>query len=207
MKEGGFAVFAQKAANRMTGNSASLADELIFGKFEPIGAVISLYLGGNLITLTKSFGLVLALIAMYAILVLLDERFNWFYGAGRRKLQVLGLAVLASFTAPLSWFMLGKAHSFDHLPFDLIMWYVPTIPLGFAMLAVGSLSLVQYLELKRGDALLSLLIGSIPLVIVAAAGGSGSSTRKSRPRAPGSYQNMRMRSRCSKTRRWASSSG
>jgi hypothetical protein len=170
MKEGGFAVFAQKAANRMTGNSASLADELIFGKFEPIGAVISLYLGGNLITLTKSFGLVLALIAMYAILVLLDERFNWFYGAGRRKLQVLGLAVLASFTAPLSWFVLGKAHSFDHLPFDLIMWYVPTIPLGFAMLAVGSVSIVQYLKLKRDDALLGLLIGSIPLVIVAAAG-------------------------------------
>ena len=42
-KEGGFAVFAQKAANRMMGNSPSLADELIFGKFEPIGAVISLY--------------------------------------------------------------------------------------------------------------------------------------------------------------------
>jgi hypothetical protein len=170
MKEGGFAVFAQKAANRMTGNSASLADELIFGKFEPIGAVISLYLGGNLVTLTKSFGLVLALIAMYAILVLLDERFNWFYGVGRRKLQVLGLAVLASFTAPLSWFMLGKAHSWDHLPYDLAMWYVPTIPFGFAMLGAGSVSLVQYLRLRRGDALLGLLIGSIPLVIVAAAG-------------------------------------
>ncbi len=169
-KEGGFAVFAQKAANRMTGNSASLADELIFGKFEPIGAVISLYLGGNLITLTKSFGLVLALIAMYAILVLLDERFNWFYGAGRRRLQVLALATLASFAAPLSWFILGKAHSYDHLPYDLAMWYVPTIPFGFAMLGAGSVSLVQYLRLRHGDALLSVLIGSIPLVIVGAAG-------------------------------------
>ena len=169
-KEGGFAVFAQKAANRMMGNSPSLADELIFGKFEPIGAVISLYLGGNLITLTKSFGLVLALIAMYAILVLLDERFNWFYGAGRRRLQVLALATLASFAAPLSWFILGKAHSYDHLPFDLAMWYVPTIPFGFAMLGAGSVSLAQYLRLRRGDALLSVLIGSIPLVVVGAAG-------------------------------------
>ena len=50
------------------------------------------------------------------------------------------------------------------------MWYVPTIPFGFAMLGVGSVSLVQYLRLRRGDALLSLLIASIPLVIVVAAG-------------------------------------
>ena len=111
----------------------------------------------------------LALIAMYAILVLLDERFNWFYGEGRRKLQVLALATLASFAAPLSWFILGKGHSFDHLPFDLIMWYVPTIPFGFAMLGVGSVSVMQYLRLRRGDALLSLLIASIPVVIVGTA--------------------------------------
>jgi hypothetical protein len=113
---------------------------------------------------------VLALIAMYAILVLLDERFNWYYGAGRRRLQVLALATLASFAAPLSWLILGKAHSWDHLPYDLAMWYVPTIPFGFAMLGTGSVSIVQYLRLRRGDALLSLMIASIPVVIVAAAG-------------------------------------
>ena len=168
-KEGGFAVFAQKAANRILGNSPSLEEALIFGKFQPIGAVLSLYLGGNLVTLTKSFGLVLALIAMYAILVLLDERFNWFYSEGRRKLQILALATLASFTAPLSWFILAKAHSWDHLLYDLAMWYVPTIPFGFAMFGVGSVSLAQYLKLKRGDALLSLTIASIPLVIVGVA--------------------------------------
>jgi hypothetical protein len=106
---------------------------------------------------------------MYAVLVLLDERFNWFYGAERRRLQVLALAVLASFTAPLSWFILGKGHSFDHLPFDLIMWYVPTIPLGGAMFGAGMVSLGNYLALRRGDALLSLTIVSIPVFIVGAA--------------------------------------
>jgi len=168
-KEGGFAIFAQKAANRMIGDSPSLEAALTFGKFEPIGAVIWLYLGGNSVTLIKSFSFVLAFIAMTAVLILLDERFNWFYGAGRRKLQVLALAVLASFAAPLSWFVLGKGHSFDHLPFDLILWYVPTIPLGFAMLAVAIVSLVEYLKLKRGDALQSLLVVSIPLLLVGAA--------------------------------------
>ena len=84
-KEGGFTVFVQKAANRMIGDASSLQEQLIFGKFEPIGAVIWLYLGGNAITLIKSFGFVLALIALYAVLILLDERFNWFYGTGRRQ--------------------------------------------------------------------------------------------------------------------------
>jgi hypothetical protein len=168
-KQGGFTVFAQKAANRMIGDASSLQDQLILGKFEPIGAVIWLYLGGNYITLIKSFGFVLAFIALTAVLILLDERFNWFYCTGRSKLQVLALAVLASFTAPLSWFVLGKGHSFDHLPFDLIMWYVPTIPLGFAMLAVAIVSFVEYLRLKRGDALPSLLVASIPFLVVGAA--------------------------------------
>jgi hypothetical protein len=168
-KQGGFAIFAQKAANRILGDASSLQDQLILGKFEPIGAVIWLYLGGNYITLIKNFGFFLALIAFYAVLILLDERFNWFYGKGRRQLQVLALAVLASFAAPLSWFVLGKGHSFDHLPFDLIMWYVPTIPLGFAMLGVSIVDFVGYQKLKRGDALQSWFVVSIPVLLVGAA--------------------------------------
>lgn len=168
-QQGGFAVVAQKAANRMIGSAVSLEDELIYGKFQPIASVLWTYLGGNFVTLIKGFGYLLALIAGYAIILLLDERFNWFYGTGRRKLQVLALAVLASFAAPLSWFVLGKGHSFDHLPFDLLMWYVPTIPLGVAMLAVSSVSFIEYMSQRRGDALHSLAVASIPLLIVCAA--------------------------------------
>src|ERR1700740_3613263 len=50
-KEGGFAILAEKAANRMTGDAASLQEELILGKFVSIGTVIWTYLGGNYITL------------------------------------------------------------------------------------------------------------------------------------------------------------
>jgi hypothetical protein len=168
-KQGGFAVVMERAAARMVGDDGSLQVQLIYGKFQPIGAVVWAYLGGNDVTLIKSFGLFLTLIAGYAIILLLDERFNWFYGAGRRKLQVLALAVLASFAAPLSWFVLGKGHSFDHVPYDMLMWYVPTIPLGCAMLAVSSVSFIEYLSLKRGDALRSIAIASIPLLVVCSA--------------------------------------
>jgi hypothetical protein len=168
IKQGGFAVFLEKAANRMQGNASSLEEELLLGKFASIGGVIWSYLGGNYVTIIKNFGLLFALLAGYAVLTLLDERFNWFYGAGRRKLQTLALAVLASFAAPLSWLVLAKGHSFDHLPIDLIIWYVPTIPLGFAMLATAGSDFTDYQRLKRGDAALSWLVACIPLLFVGA---------------------------------------
>jgi hypothetical protein len=168
-KQGGFAVFMKKAANRMVGDDPSLENQLILGKFQPIGAVIWAYLGSNYVNLIKSFGFLLALLALYAVFTLLDERYNWFYGAARSKLQVLALAVLASFSAPLSWFILGKGHSFDHMPYDMAMWYVPTVPLGFAMLAVAAVSFRDYVAQKPGDALRSLMVASIPALIVATA--------------------------------------
>jgi hypothetical protein len=158
----------QKAANRIVGDAPTLQDQLILGKFAPIGSVIWLYLGGNHLTLLKHFSFLLALLVAYAVMLLLDERFSWFYGTGpdRRKLQGLALACLASFAAPLSWFVLAKGHSFDHLPIDLILWYVPTIPLGCAMFAVASDRFREHAALKRGDAVRSWLVASVPSLIV-----------------------------------------
>jgi hypothetical protein len=167
-KQDGFAVFLEKATNRVLGDAPSLQEQLLLGKFAPISAVIWTYLGGNYITLIKNYGFLSALIAGYALLILLDERFNWFYGAGRRKLQILALAALASFVAPLSWLVLAKAHSFDHPPIAMILWYVPTIPLGFAMLATAAGDFREYLALKRGDAARSWLVASIPALLVGA---------------------------------------
>lgn len=167
-KQGTFAVIAQKVANRMTGDAASLQDELILGKFVAISTVIWTYFGGNFITEIKNFGILLTLLVVYAVVSLLDGKFNWFLGPDRRKLQILSLAFLASIAAPLSWFVLGKGHSFDHLPIDLILWYVPTIPLGFAVVAVAIGQFVEHRALWSVDAARSWTTGAIPVVIVSA---------------------------------------
>ena len=91
MKQGGFAVILEKAANRITGDAASLQDELILGKFISISTVLWTYLGGNYITLIKNFGILLALLAVYAVVTLLDGKFNWFLGPDRRRLQILAV--------------------------------------------------------------------------------------------------------------------
>jgi len=162
----GFGVILEKAANRMTGDATSLQEELIFGKFISISTVLWAYLGGNYITLIKNYGILLALLAVYAVVILLDGKFNWFLGPDRRKLQILALAFLASIAAPLSWFVLGKGHSFDHLPIDMILWYVPTIPLGVAMIGVAFGQFLDHLSLWKADAARSWITVAIPVVVI-----------------------------------------
>jgi hypothetical protein len=53
---GGFAIIAQRAALRITGDSPSLQAELLVGKFASVQSVVLRYLEGNDITLIKNFG-------------------------------------------------------------------------------------------------------------------------------------------------------
>ncbi|MGA7809431.1 hypothetical protein [Bradyrhizobium sp.] len=165
-RQGGFAVLATKAANRMTGDATSLQDELLFGKFASIGSVLATYLGSNFIALIKSFGVLLALLTVTALLSLLDGRLNWWLGTERRKLQILALAFLASLAAPLSWFVLAKAHSFVHPHIDMIMWYLPTIPLGCALVGVALAQTIEHAALWRADLARSFMTAAIPLVVI-----------------------------------------
>jgi hypothetical protein len=65
--------------------------------------------------------------------------------------------------------LLGKAHTFVHPHIDLILWYVPTIPLGFAMVAVASAQAAEHRALWRGDAARSFVTALVPPVILGAA--------------------------------------
>jgi hypothetical protein len=116
--------------------------------------------------LVKNFGIPLGLFVLVAILSLMDKKIIWYLGQDRRKLQICALAFLASLTAPLSWFVLAKAHSFVHPPINFILWYVPTIPLGGALLG---LSLKQAIENRSAwgvDIARSTITLAIPAAIV-----------------------------------------
>jgi len=73
-KLGGFAVIADRAGTRLAGDSASLQDQLILGKFASFQTVIFRYLEGNYITLIKNFGIPLGLFALVAVLSLMDKK-------------------------------------------------------------------------------------------------------------------------------------
>jgi hypothetical protein len=142
-KQGGFAVIADRAAARIVGDSSSLQDQIILGKFVSVQSVILRYLEGNDVTLIRNFGVVLTLFVLTAVFALVDKKVIWYLGQDRKNLHICALAFLVSLAAPLSWFVLAKAHSFDHPPMNFILWYLPTIPLGGAHAGIALSQIIE----------------------------------------------------------------
>jgi hypothetical protein len=169
-KLGGFAVIADRAGARIAGDSSLLKDQLLLGKFASFQTVLLRYLEGNDVTLIKSFGLPFGLFLLVAILALMDREIIWYLGNDRRKLHILALAFLASVVAPLSWFVLAKAHAFVHPPIDFILWYVPTIPLGGALIGVALAQTFENRSVWRTSVARSAITIAIPTLIILTSG-------------------------------------
>ena len=133
----GFAVILDRAIDRTSGGGSAVDQGLNIGQFASISSVIRTYLGANDYTQIRNFGLLLGLLGVIAVAAFLDREYGWFLGEDRRRLRALAFAFLASLAAPLSWFILAKAHAYAHQPLDFILWHVPTVPVGGAMAALA----------------------------------------------------------------------
>jgi hypothetical protein len=60
-------------------------------------------------------------------------------------LRPLAGAFLISLVAPASWFLLFKSHSYMHPFLDPLVWYLPSVPLAWALLGLVLSHLAQYL--------------------------------------------------------------
>jgi multisubunit Na+/H+ antiporter MnhG subunit len=134
----GFAVIIDRAIDRTSGTGSAADEGLNIGQFASISSVIRSYFGANDYTQIRNFGLLLAMLGVIAVIAFLDREYGWFLGEDRRKLRALAFAFLVSLAAPMSWFILAKAHAFAHQPIDFILWHVPTVPLGCAMAALAA---------------------------------------------------------------------
>lgn len=170
VKEGGFAVIVQRAALRISGDSPSLQDELIVGKYVSLQSVVFRYFEGNDVTLVKNFGIPLGLFVLCAILSLMDKKIIWYLGDDRRKLHICALAFLASLAAPLSWIVLAKGHSFVHPHISFILWYLPTIPLAGALAGLSLNLVIENRSAWRTDFARSAITIAIPTAIVLVVG-------------------------------------
>lgn len=54
-----------------------------------------------------------------------------------RKYMALMVTTVFSFLCPFSWFYLFKDHSYWHPHFNFIIWYIPTMIFGFAVVGVA----------------------------------------------------------------------
>ncbi|MCS3731651.1 hypothetical protein [Bradyrhizobium betae] len=133
----GFANILARAVERTSGGGETLDEELLVGRFASVSSVLRAYFMGNEYTLIKNFGVVFAVLAVIALLVFFEKKYSWFFGENRRELRSLSVAYFVSFAAPMSWLILAKAHSFAHKPIDFILWYIPTVPIGGALVALA----------------------------------------------------------------------
>lgn len=161
-----FAMILERALNRTTVAASSLEQGLILGQFASVASVVRTYFGANDYTQIRNFGIVFSLIGTIAVVAFFDQKYSWFLGADRRRLRSLGIAYLVSFTAPLSWIILAKGHAFVHPFLDFIIWYLPTMPIGGALVGLAISDVAAHRNEWRVSLARSLVALSFPAALV-----------------------------------------
>jgi hypothetical protein len=79
-----------------------------------------------------SYSQIFILFVLFTLLLFLRDRF-WGGFPNRQAAMALVIATWFSVLAPLSWFVLFKAHSYVHVQLDFIIWQMPFTLFGFAL--------------------------------------------------------------------------
>lgn len=164
--EAGFSTILARALDRTTVSGVSLSQGLVLGQFASVASVLRTYFGANDYTQIRNFGVVLGLIGVIAVLAFFEPRYSWFLGNDRQRLRALAIAYLVSFAAPLSWFVLAKGHAYAHPFLDFILWYLPTMPIGGALVGVAIGEIAANREQWTQSVARSLVALSIPFALV-----------------------------------------
>ncbi len=83
----------------------------------------------------------LAIIAAFGIIMYLLTR-----NIENRKYKALLTASFISLACPLSWYLIFRQHATWHIHLDYIVWYMPTLLLGFAIVGVGVSLIVKRIK-------------------------------------------------------------
>lgn len=78
------------------------------------------------------FAYLIGIMLFFAAIVVLFT-----YKSKERKYNSLLISTALSVICPLSWFIIFKEHAFWHPQIDYIIWYMPFLLLGFAIIGVG----------------------------------------------------------------------
>jgi hypothetical protein len=98
------------------------------GRALNLGSILHLNLSG----LEFSYWQIFSLFLIASLLFLLRDRFRGGFPNRQTGLALL-IATWFSALAPLSWFMLFKAHSYVHVQLNFIIWQMPFVIFGFTL--------------------------------------------------------------------------
>lgn len=130
--------FIQSSLEKRTYGTVSLQDQAIAASTEAsVFEVLGRYLKGSAVNLNHPFGTdflwlrlpFIGLLFIFLVCSLLLYRINW-----STSNRALVLTCWLSISAPLSWFVLFKGHSYIHTHVNFIIWYLPFGLLGFVVI-------------------------------------------------------------------------
>lgn len=76
------------------------------------------------------FAVIIGIILIFCAII-------FFLAKKQIKYSAFILTTLISAICPLSWYVIFKEHSFWHVQLDFIVWYMPFMLLGFAIIGIG----------------------------------------------------------------------
>jgi hypothetical protein len=131
---------------RTYGNSAQFPDGFKASLESSIIEVLKLYFKDNAIStdiLTITFKTLIYILIIFSIMIFIPRRISISTYENRRKNLTLVFTTWTAILAPLSWFVIFKAHSFIHYSYNYIVWYMPFCLFGFALIGSVLSSIIK----------------------------------------------------------------
>ena len=105
---------------------------------EPVGSVLMRYINATTVNIPLGNSFFEVKVWMFLIVIIIGYIYGFILfkkDKNNKKLITLLVISIVSSLAPLSWYVLAKAHSAAHPFVNTILWYVPYIPLSIAYIA------------------------------------------------------------------------
>jgi hypothetical protein len=135
---------------RTHGNSADFPEGFKASLETNVKVVLKYYFDSKAIDFGMvgiSFGILFYVLIVFSLLSMVPEKISPATYINRKRNIALVLTTWVSILGPMSWFIIFKAHSFIHLGFDDIVWYMPYCLFGFALIGSVATSLIKDINL------------------------------------------------------------
>ena len=131
---------------RTHGNSADFPEGFKASLETNVRVVLKYYFDSKAIDIGMvgiSFRVLFFVLIIFSLLSMVSENISPSTYINRKRNIALVFTTWVSILAPLSWFIIFQAHSYVHLGFDDIVWYMPYCLFGFALIGSVAPSLVK----------------------------------------------------------------
>ncbi len=92
-----------------------------------------------------NISIIIPIFLFFISLSFISSKYSSYIEKNRKKLIAFSCILIVGFTAPISWFILAKAHSYVHTHINYLLWSMPFVILGFCLGGANIEYIIRYL--------------------------------------------------------------